>query len=182
VSVARASNAAAAPMNDVEGRGRTLDYVARAGLIPIPDEVAAVEASLGKPLDPLDERGQKYAEQARTLKAVRYEQLVALRRFINEVSPFATKHGVKGAEFENVLVVVGRGWNQYDFGAMLEMAGSMRPSDKLEAFERSRNLFYVAISRPKTRLAILFTQLLTPGALRTVQDWFGAENIRSALD
>lgn len=30
------------------------------------------------------------------------------------------KHGVKDAEFENVLVVVGRGWNKYNFGKMLE--------------------------------------------------------------
>jgi DNA helicase-2/ATP-dependent DNA helicase PcrA len=38
---------------------------------------------------------------------------------LNEPTPFATKHGVKGEEYENVIVVVGRGWNQYNFSDFL---------------------------------------------------------------
>ncbi|NUQ46735.1 MAG: ATP-dependent helicase, partial [Phycisphaerae bacterium] len=90
-----------------------------------------------------------------------------------------TKHGVKGAEFENVLVVVGRGWNQYNFNEMLELASdpSHIPADKAEAFDRNRNLFYVACSRPKRRLAILFTQQLSQKGLQTLTLWFGASAI-----
>src|SRR3546814_9656565 len=86
---------------------------------------------------------------------------MALDRFIDGHTPFATKHGVKGAEFENVLVVVGRGWNKYNFAQMLEWIDAGPPPDKLEFFENNRNLFYVACSRPKVRLALLFTQVLT---------------------
>jgi DNA helicase-2/ATP-dependent DNA helicase PcrA len=93
-------------------------------------------------------------------------------------SPFETKHGVKGAQFENVLVVIGRGWNRYNFNEMLELAAATPiPDKRREAFERNRNLFYVACSRPKTRLALLFTQQLSTDALGTLAAWFGVETV-----
>src|SRR3546814_16768479 len=92
-------------------------------------------------------------------------------------TPVATKHGVKGAEFENVLVVVGRGWNKYNFAQMLEWIDAGPPPDKLEFFENNRNLFYVACSRPKVRLALLFTQVLTANAMAKLTAWFGAANV-----
>ena len=80
-----------------------------------------------------------------------------------------------------MLVVIGRGWNQYNFGEMLELAGAQAvPAAKEAAYERNRNLFYVACSRPKTRLALLFTQQLSPQALATLAGWFGADTISSA--
>jgi DNA helicase-2/ATP-dependent DNA helicase PcrA len=51
------------------------------------------------------------------------------------------------------------------------------PHERRDTYERSRNLFYVACSRPKKNLAILFTQLLSPSALATLNSWFGEENI-----
>ena len=94
-------------------------------------------------------------------------------------SPFETKHGVKGAQFENVLVVVGRGWNRYNFNEMLELAqqGAQIPAKREAAFERNRNLFYVTCSRPKRRLAVLFTQELSDTAIQTVGNWFGGDNL-----
>jgi hypothetical protein len=41
---------------------------------------------------------------------------------------------------------------------------------------RNRNLFYIACSRPKNRLALLFTQKLSDKGLSTIHHWFG-ENI-----
>jgi DNA helicase-2/ATP-dependent DNA helicase PcrA len=104
---------------------------------------------------------------------------MALRAYLAGFSPFETNHGVKGAQFENVLVVVGRGWSRYNFGEMLEWAGphSVIPAKSRNKFEQNRNLFYVACSRPKMRLAVLFTQLLSPAALGTAQFWFEAKNI-----
>lgn len=117
-------------------------------------------------------------KEIKELRAVPYAQIRALRAYLAGHSPFETKHGVKGAEFENVLVVIGRGWNQYNFGEMLELAGSQEiPAAKATAFERNRNLFYVACSRPKRRLALLFTQKLSPEALTTLEAWFGAEAV-----
>jgi len=115
------------------------------------------------------------------LREVPYAEIKALRKYLDGHSPFETKHGVKGAQFENVLVVIGRGWNQYNFGEMLELAGAQAvPAAKEVAYERNRNLFYVACSRPKTRLALLFTQQLSPQALATLESWFGTDSISSA--
>jgi len=113
------------------------------------------------------------------LRAVSYREIVALCRYLSGHSPFETKHGVKGAEFENVLVVVGRGWNRYNFNEMLELARDAThvPANKQAAFERNRNLFYVTCSRPKRRLAVLFTQQLSAAAIHTVNDWFGGDNV-----
>jgi DNA helicase-2/ATP-dependent DNA helicase PcrA len=102
-----------------------------------------------------------------------------LRKFIEEKTPFSTKHGVKGAEFENVLVVFGKGWNKYNFNQMLEWARGPIPKGKEESFERNRNLFYVSCSRPKKRLALLFTHKLSSEALATISEWFGKDTIRS---
>jgi DNA helicase-2/ATP-dependent DNA helicase PcrA len=114
------------------------------------------------------------------LRKVSYSEVRALRRYLNGHSPFETKHGVKGAEFENVLIVVGRGWNKYNFGEMLELAGAERiPVNRQETFLRNRNLFYVACSRPKRRLALLFTQELSSAALTTLGAWFGPSSIEA---
>jgi len=48
-------------------------------------------------------------EELEKLRGIAYSEVKALRRYLDGHSPFETKHGVKGAEFENVLVVeIGR--------------------------------------------------------------------------
>jgi DNA helicase-2/ATP-dependent DNA helicase PcrA len=113
------------------------------------------------------------------LHAVPYKEMIALRAYHSGFSPFETNHGVKGAEFENVLVVIGRGWNDYNFSEMLEWSAQPTrvPIDKQNKYEQNRNLFYVACSRPKKRLALLFTQVLSPVALATVTRWFGTDAV-----
>lgn len=136
-------------------------------------ELKAFDLEAGEPLpDALGEVGK--------LRAVSYTEIKSLRAYHSGFSPFETKHGVKGAEFENVLAVVGRGWNRYNFGEMLDLAAKPAiPAAKQDAFERNRNLFYVACSRPKKRLALLFTQELTPAALGTLANWFGEGSIEA---
>jgi DNA helicase II / ATP-dependent DNA helicase PcrA len=115
--------------------------------------------------------------EAEALKKVPYREVKALRRYLEGFSPFETKHGVKGAEFENVVVVLGRGWNKYNYNTMLEFAAKTVPADKKEFFENNRNLFYVCCSRPRKRLCLLFTQELTSTALGQLTAWFGPESI-----
>ncbi len=113
------------------------------------------------------------------LRDIPYQEIVSLSEFLNDHTPFSTKHGVKGAEFENVLVVLGRGWNQYNWNQFLELSQGSILGDKKSFYERNRNLFYVACSRPMKRLALLFTQKLSSGALNTLIYWFGEEAIHS---
>jgi len=115
----------------------------------------------------------------RNLRAVPYSEVIALVRYLNGHTPFTTKHNTKGDQFENVLVVLGRGWNRYDFDQLLQwMAkpGSVTPN-KLSAFERNRNLFYVCCSRSITNLVLLFTQQLSPTSLSLLNSWFGHQQV-----
>jgi DNA helicase-2/ATP-dependent DNA helicase PcrA len=69
------------------------------------------------------------------------------------------------------------GWNKYNFSQTLEWIDAGPPADKQEYFENNRNLFYVACSRPKTRLALLFTQILSATAMTKLNQLFGAANV-----
>jgi DNA helicase-2/ATP-dependent DNA helicase PcrA len=108
-----------------------------------------------------DEADKKLVSKIRKLKSVKYSEVIELAKYIDDKTPFSTNHGVKGAEFENVLVVCGRGWNKYNWSQFLGWVNDGIPVDKKEAFERNRNLFYVSCSRPQKRLAVLFTQELS---------------------
>ena len=149
----------------------------------VPDAVERRERELREFVPEPEEDMPRPLKELDRLRAIPYQEIVALCRYLSGHSPFETKHGVKGAEFENVLVVVGRGWNRYNFNQMLELAGDPPaiPANRQDSFERNRNLFYVTCSRPKKRLAVLFTQRLSVPALKTVNDWFGTDTIE-ALD
>jgi len=123
------------------------------------------------------EEETKDFEKNRQFFDVNYTQVMAASDFINGMTPFETKHGVKGAQFDEVFVDCGRGWNHYNFSQMLDWMNSGVPAQKRGTFERSRNLFYVACSRPKHRLAILFTQELSRNALNQLEFLVGRENV-----
>ena len=162
--------------------GEVLDHLKATKRPRLPESVERREREFEQwvPEDGVQEPSS--VERVRKLRAVPYRQVIALSQFVDSHTPFATKHGVKGAEFENVLVVAGRGWNHYNFNQLLEWFGNPAsiPADR-SAFERNRNLFYVACSRPKKRLAILFTQELSQAALNQLAALFGAGNVQ-ALD
>lgn len=157
--------------------GQVIDFMRAQAHMRVPEAVVDREdrlAAVGA--DPVEDEPRRVT-QLRKLREVPYAELIAVDAFIDGHTPFATKHGVKGAEFENVLVIVGRGWNKYNFAQMLEWMDPGPPEDRVAFFESNRNLFYVACSRPKRRLALLFTQVLSAAALAKVSELFGEENV-----
>ncbi|EHQ06507.1 UvrD-helicase domain-containing protein [Leptonema illini] len=127
--------------------------------------------------DSHSEEEKRFLEKIRSIRTVKYREVINLHEYIDEKTPFSTKHGVKGAEFDNVLVVFGRGWNQYNWNQMLEWMSDGYPADKRETFERNRNLFYVSCSRAKHNLTLLFTQELSQKALSMIQKIFETRNV-----
>lgn len=128
-------------------------------LCPLPDDFRdrlAGRSGAKKPETPEEierEEGEKTLYEA--LFALPYREIIAFTDFFMEHTPFATKHGVKGAEFDAVFVVLddrGANWTQYSFDKFLtgEDAG-----EKPKRFRRTRNVFYVCCSRPKRYLAIV---------------------------
>ena len=157
--------------------GDVVDLLAKTRRPRLSDRVARRENELAS-IEPDTELPRSLLEH-RQLRGVAYRELVNLARFIQGRTPFATQHSVKGAQFENVLVVLGGGWNHYNWPQLLELltSGSLTPKN-MQAFQRARNLFYVALSRPQTRLAVLATQTLSADALTTATHLFGAQNVK----
>ena len=89
---------------------------------------------------------------------------------------------MKGEEYDNVLIVIGRGWNQYKFEDTLYQDESRLTDKQLKVYERNRNLFYVCCSRPRKRLALLVTVPINDQFKRYLGHTFGIQNVISYGD
>ncbi|MDB9724633.1 ATP-dependent helicase [bacterium] len=160
--------------------GEVIDHLRRTNRPRLPDSIENKERKLIEWRQGGEQEDSRSLSELNKLRDVAYSEVMLLSDFLNDSTPFSTKHGVKGAEFENVFVVFGRGWNQYDFNQLLEWVNEGVPAGKEKTFERNRNLFYVACSRSKKRLCLLFTQELSDEALGALSSWFGDEVIQAA--
>ena len=106
-----------------------------------------------------------------------YSQFLSAIHFLYPESEFSTEHGVKGEEYDNVVVVVSKGWNNYQFDTYLPMINKSISKDKEAAFIRNRNLFYVCCSRPKKRLVLFISIPVKEDFKNALVDLFGEENI-----
>lgn len=114
-----------------------------------------------------------------SLMNLKYEEFISLYKYIEESTPFSTKHGVKGAEFENVLVVIDdSSWNQYKFNDVF--ANNTANQNR---FNRSKNLLYVCCSRAKNNLVILSLSSMDYPAMTTINSWFNGNtyNIKNIM-
>lgn len=158
--------------------GEVIDHLKQTRRPRLTDRVLKREDDIARLGPEPGEDESKSLKQHRELRGISYSELVAVTDFINGQTPFATQHSVKGAEFENVLVILSGGWNHYNWPQFLSLleTGDLTPKNT-GGFYRCRNLFYVAVSRPKKRLAVLATQALEGSAIEAVSKLFNAENI-----
>ena len=152
-----------------------LDVIAHSQLIPIPPKVYGWY--------------QLYKECPETMYAsettiqqflhLDYAQFIAVRDFLYPDAQFSTEHGVKGEEYDNVIFVISKGWNQYQFETYAPMITdhSSIPGDKEASYERNRNLFYVCCSRPKKRLFFFVTVPVETAFRAFLVTLVGEENI-----
>jgi DNA helicase-2/ATP-dependent DNA helicase PcrA len=158
--------------------GEVVDYISNGDFPPLSAELERREEKLAAAVANEEELGKTLATSQK-LREISYSEIIAFRGFHSQAAPYATKHGVKGAEFDNVLVVVGRGWSNYNFGEMLNRVASSSLEEPRgdQMFVRNRNLFYVSCTRARDRLAVLFTQELSAKAISHLGDWFGESNV-----
>lgn len=158
-----------------------LDKIKEANILALPTSIQRVETKLAELLvKPPEEKTQKdieFQDKYSSFQAINYDEVIQLGEYIDEKTPFSTKHGVKGAEYDNVLVIFGRGWNQYDWEKLLLWMKNGVPIGQEETFEKYRNLFYVCCSRAKHNLTLLFTQLLSEDSINKLKEIFGPENV-----
>ena len=108
-----------------------------------------------------------------------YLQFTSAIDFLYPDAIFSTEHGVKGEEYDNVVFVISKGWNQYQFETYAPMitGHSDVPEGKQASYERNRNLFYVCCSRPKKRL-FFFVSVPTNAAFRSfMTELVGTDNV-----
>lgn len=162
--------------------GQVIDHLKHSRRPRLPDKVMRREEDLERAdLEPAADE-EKSITRHRRLREVSYREVIRLVDFLNGSTPFATQHSVKGAEFENVLVIIGGGWNHYNWPQLLELLETKKITNKNErGYCRARNLFYVAISRPKRKLAVLATQELSNTAIAAAQTLFGADNVHDII-
>lgn len=159
-------------------RKRAIDFlnvIYESKLIPVPPKV---EVYLNFYKDNIE---IQYGSNT-TLKEfleLEYSQFVSAINFLYPDSDFSTEHGVKGEEYDNVIFVISKGWNQYQFEKYIPMiTGDERiPTGKDNAFERNRNLFYVCCSRSKKRLIFFVTVQMEPYLYSFFQKCIGKKNI-----
>lgn len=102
---------------------------------------------------------------------VSYKEIINLYNYRSKFSPYSTQHGIKGAEFDNVFVVLDNGnWNNYNFEQLL---GTIRNQT---TYDRTHKLFYVCCSRAKKNLIIYCPNFKDSMMNKTIV-WFGKENI-----
>lgn len=108
---------------------------------------------------------------------ITYEEIINALEYLNPKSSYSTDHGSKGEEYDNVLFVMGKGWNNYQFDKYLGRDINSLSGQEYEAYIRNRNLFYVCCSRAKKNLVLLITIPLGGNFLSYLQNVFGHENI-----
>ncbi|MBE7049533.1 MAG: ATP-dependent helicase [Ruminococcaceae bacterium] len=103
--------------------------------------------------------------------SIKYGELVNLYEYINKHSPYSTQHGIKGAEFDDVFVILDNGnWNNYNYEQLL---GTVRNP---KIYARTHKLFYVSCSRAKRNLVVYCPNFKESMRAKT-EEWFGKENM-----
>ena len=101
---------------------------------------------------------------------VPYKEVQSLYKYLEGMTPLSTQHKTKGAEFDNVLVVLDNGrWNNYNFEKLFIASGDEL---KESVVQRTRKIFYVCCTRAKENLAVYYHNP-SEEVLSKVYEWFG---------
>ncbi len=105
------------------------------------------------------------------VKDVKFSEFQKLYEYLEGQTPFSTQHKTKGAEFDNVLVILDNGgWNNYNFGNLFLKTGST------SVLDRTQKIFYVCCTRARENLAVFFHNPDVQ-VIAKAKEWFGSENV-----
>lgn len=120
---------------------------------------------LDNPEIPVDEEGDPEASSMNAFLACPTNELWGYRHYLEDLSPFSTQQGVKGAEFQRVLVVIddeeARAQTQISYGKYFGITPLSETDEQNIAggldsvLGRTRRLFYVCCSRAVQDLAVV---------------------------
>lgn len=145
--------------------GQVLDHVWSNQLLPKTSRITDLEDRSQS-----DDKIRTFLDEIRNTP---YVEVSALYQYLNDKTPFSTKHGTKGEEYNDVIVIIDdTSWKQrYNFASVLE-------NDPTNIhYERSLNLFYVCCSRAKHNLAVLMESKASAETIAGARRIFGDENV-----
>lgn len=145
------------------------------------------DKTIGEIIELADEKGivkkddslERYKERCgyvfdRVMK-VPYTEVQHLYRYLEGMTPFSTQHRTKGAEFDNVLVIMDNGqWRLYNFERLFTATGKELEDNVVR---RSRKIFYVCCTRAKENLAVYYNSP-SDEVLKVAVEWFGNDNVK----
>lgn len=169
--------------------------IAETNLFLIPDSLKAalVAKQASQAATPEDEAADPVSEQIAALVAFldcAFSEIAPYAAYVAHEAPFDTHQGVKGLEFERVMVLMDDGEARgflfgYDklLGAKAPTAADIKniQEGKETSIDRTRRLFYVTCSRARSSLALV-AYSLEPAAIRThviTNEWFSADEVLS---
>jgi DNA helicase-2/ATP-dependent DNA helicase PcrA len=107
------------------------------------------------------------------VKKVKFKEFCNLFEYIEGYTPYSTQHNIKGAEFDNVFVVLDNGkWNKFNFKNLFLGGGTD------SVLKRTQKIFYVCSTRAKQNLIVFYNSPETK-VIQKAKEWFGSENVIS---
>lgn len=172
-----------------------LRNVAESGLFDIPSSLKASVALTAVNASEPEEKDDKLSEMLIAIEeflTAPFSQIEPYANYIAGQAPFDTHQGVKGLEFERVMVLMddseARGFLfAYDklFGAKAPTATDLKneKEGKETSIDRTRRLFYVTCSRAKKSLALVAYTSVPEAVKKYVKEnnWFEEKEIISTF-
>lgn len=108
------------------------------------------------------------------LKSIPFSELLKFSEYLDKTSPFSTEHGTKGAEYDNVILIIDDStWKQ-----QYRVSTLFGSDDHIDArIERTLRLFYVAISRARNNLVVVYKNP-TADSIAGAKELFGEDNVQ----
>ncbi|MEN5386782.1 UvrD-helicase domain-containing protein [Aliarcobacter skirrowii] len=131
----------------------------------------ADESGICKKDDKLNSFIEKNQYLYNRVKDLKFKTFQNLFYYLEGYTPFSTQHKIKGAEFNDVLVILDNGkWNNYNFENLFLANGSE------SILKRTQKIFYVCCTRAKKNLAVFYNNPSSE-VINKAKEWFGETNI-----
>ncbi len=171
--------------------------ISETNLFTMPDGLNAALAArqAARTQEPGDEEADPVSDQMAALDAFldcSFSEIAPYAAYVAHEAPFDTHQGVKGLEFERVMVLMDDGEARgflfgYDklLGAKSPTATDIKNTQegKETSLDRTRRLFYVTCSRARSSLALV-AYSLDPAAVQAhviTNEWFSSDEVLSEV-
>jgi len=125
----------------------------------------------------IDERTKDFLDKNNFLfervKNVSFKEIECLYKYVENETVYSTQHGIKGAEFNNVLVFLDKSANtKLNYKALFE-----KTVGKESIIDRTQKLFYVCCTRAMDDLIVFYNDEFSEEVIKQAKIWFGEKNI-----